>query len=80
MIAVTEFEELQVSILTVGVVLDTFQTTEQQCSTHYVKVVAQWIHQLYQIFRLVSFQTFVVSSSSKRVVHYFIESTTNQLF
>ena len=79
-IAVTEFEELQVNILAVGIVLDAFQTTKEQSSTHHVQVVAQRVHQAHQIFRLVSFQSIVISGRGQGIVQDFIESATHQLF
>ena len=79
-IAVSELEELQVGILAVGIVLDTFQTAEQQGCTHYVQVVAQRIHQVDKIFRLVGFQSVVIGSGCQRIVQYLIETAANELF
>ena len=64
-VSVTEFEELQVGILTVGIVLDAFETTEQQSLTHHVQVVAQWVHQVNEVSRSECFQTFVITGSSQ---------------
>ena len=79
-IAVTEFEEFQISILTVGIVSNAFQSAKQQCLTHTVQIGTQRIQQHHQMVGRIVLQAIVISRTSQRVVQYFVETTANQLF
>ena len=75
-IAISEFEEFQVGILTVGVMRDTFQTTEQQSLTHCIQICTQRVQQHYQILRRISFHTIIITGACQRIIQNFIETTT----
>ena len=80
MVTITEFKEFQVGILTICIVSNAFQATEQQCLTHAIQVCTQRIQQHHQILGSISFHTIVIGCPSQRVIQYFVETATNQLF
>ena len=58
---------------------DALETTEEECLTHHVEVVAQGVHQVHQVLGLIGLIAVIVGCTSERVVEYLIESATHQL-
>ena len=75
-IHVSKFEESAVSLLALGIMLNTFQSAKEQRTTHHVQVTLQRVHDMNQ--RSVLF-LIVVGRLRQRVIQNLIESGTYQL-
>ena len=78
-IYISEFEESQVLVSALGVVLNTLQSAEEQCLAHHAKVAAQGIHYLHAVFLRPCVMIVVVSTLGERVVEYLVESLSHEL-
>ena len=79
-IAVTEFKEPQIRILTVGIVRNTLQSAKEQRLAHSVQIGAKRIHQHHKVLGRIGFQTVVICGTRQRVIQDFIETASHQLF
>ena len=79
-VAISELEELQIRVLAVGVVRNTFQAPEQQRLAHRVQVGTQRIHQFHQMRGRITLHPVIIGRTLQRIVQDFIETASHQLF
>ena len=78
-IYISKLEESQVLVASLGVVLNAFQSAEEQSLAHHAEVAAQRVHNLHTVFLWPSVMILIVSTLSKRVIENLIESLAHEL-
>ena len=78
-IAITEFKESQIGVLAVGIVRDALQSAKEQRLAHGVQVRAKRVHQHYEVFSGIRFQSVIICGACQRVIQNLIETAAYQL-
>ena len=79
-IDITKLEETQILTLAVHIVLNTLQTTKEQCLAHHIQIRRKRIQDLHTISLRIGIMLTIIGTLCQRIVQNLIEPLAHQLF